>query len=129
MTVDRLVYDARSGIGDVIVNIRQGVLRFTGGTTSMTMPAVIATPSSTLTLRDGTAVAHVTPASTIAILAEGTEMKVVANGRTEIVSQPGWQSTTFAGAAPGAAVPAPAGTMRTDVARLEAPERSSRAEQ
>lgn len=31
----------------------------------------------------------------------GSEMKVVANGRTQVVSRPGWQVTTHAGKAPG----------------------------
>jgi hypothetical protein len=123
LALDRLVYDAQSGAGDLIVSLRHGMLRFVGGSTSRTMPSVIATPSSTLTVRDGTAIVSVTPASTIALLVEGAEIKVVANGRTEIVSRPGWQATTLAGAAPGVPVPTPRGAIAAEIAELEALER------
>ena len=123
LALDRLVYDTQNGSGDLIVNLRHGLLRFVGGTTSGTMPSVIATPASTLTVRDGTAIVSVTPASTIAILVEGAEMKVVANGRTEILSRAGWQATTLAGAAPSAPVPTPRGAIAAEIARLEALER------
>jgi hypothetical protein len=118
LVLDRLMYDPQSGSGDLIVNLRHGVARFVGGTSSRSLPSVIATPSSTLTVRDGTAIVSVNPGSTLAILVEGLEMKVVAKGRTEIVSKPGWQATTLAGAAPGAPVPPPGGTMAVETAQL-----------
>jgi ferric-dicitrate binding protein FerR (iron transport regulator) len=113
LVVDRLSPD------DVIVNLRQGSARFVTSATSKSLPSVIATPSSTLTVRDGTAIVSVTARSTLAILVEGVEMKVVANGRTEIVSQPGWQATTLAGAVPGAPVPTPGGIDATELAQLD----------
>jgi ferric-dicitrate binding protein FerR (iron transport regulator) len=118
VAIDRFVYDPATGAGDLILNVRHGLVRFVGGRITATTPAVIGTPASTLTLRGG-AVVSVTPASTLAIFVGGIEMKVVANGETRVVSQPGWQATTLAGEAPGAAVPTPQGSLAVEIARLE----------
>jgi ferric-dicitrate binding protein FerR (iron transport regulator) len=119
VTVDRFVYDADTGAGDLIVNVRRGLVRFVGGRVTATTPAVIATPASTLTIQGG-AIVSVTPDRTVAIFVGGMAMKVVANGETRIVSQPGSQSTTLAGSAPGAAVATSLGSLEVEVAHLEA---------
>jgi hypothetical protein len=119
VTIDRFVYDPATGTGDIIVTARQGLVRFVGGRITSTTPAVIATPASTLTIQGG-AIVSVTPDRTIAIFVGGVAMKVVANGETRMVSEPGTQSITLAGSSPGAAVPTPAAGLGVEIARLEA---------
>ncbi|CAN5269181.1 hypothetical protein BH10PSE6_BH10PSE6_34830 [soil metagenome] len=112
---------AQFGVSDdLTLTVSQGVVRVAGGKLSETTPVVIGTPSSTLTLRGGTAIVSVTPTSTVAILesGSGSEMKVVANGQTQSVHQPGWQVTTHAGEAPGAPALTPSGSLSTEIAQL-----------
>lgn len=108
---------------DQTLTVNQGVVRVAGGKLSEVVPVVIGTPSSTLTLRGGAVIVSVTRTSTVAILESGagSEMKVVANGQTQSVSRPGWQVTTQAGAAPGAPVQTPLGSLSTEIAQLPDP--------
>lgn len=119
VAIDRFVYDPDSGAGDLIINARQGVLRFMGGRITASTAAVIATPASTLTIRGG-ALVQVTPDATSAIFVGGEEMKVVALGETRTVARPGWQATTLAGRPPGRAVPVAPGILAIELAEFDA---------
>jgi hypothetical protein len=120
LSVDQWTYDRASGMGDLIINVPQGSIRYVGGEIGRSNPIVIGTPAATLTLRGGAAIVSVTPSSTIAILTGPGDMKVVADGRTEAVSRIGWQVTTLTGAAPGVPVPTPPGALLPEIARLDA---------
>lgn len=120
LTIDRFVYDPNTRVGDLAINASQGVLRFVGGKISKTRPVTITTPSASLTIRGGIMLVDVQPAKTVATFMFGIEMTVSANGGKQVVTRPGWQVTTTAGATPGQAIKAVQGSLSPEFAKLEA---------
>jgi len=120
LTIDKFVYDANSKTGTLAVNASQGVFRFVGGRISKPAPVTITTPSATLSIRGGIMIVSVDATRTVAIFVFGNDMTVTANGHTTIVTRPGWQVTTYAGAAPGQAAQTPPGSLATELKQLEA---------
>ncbi|MBS0546532.1 MAG: FecR domain-containing protein [Proteobacteria bacterium] len=120
LTIDRFVYDPNTKTGDLAINASQGVLRFVGGKISKTRPVTVTTPSASLTIRGGIMLIDVQPGQTIATFIFGIEMTVTANGGKQVVTRPGWQVTTMAGATPGQAIKAVQGSLSPEFAKLEA---------
>ena len=120
LVIDRFVYDPGTKTGDLAITVSEGVMRFVGGKISKTRPVTVVTPSASLTIRGGIMLVDAQPARTIATFMFGIEMTVVAHGGKQVVTRPGWQVTTFAGAAPERAIKTVPGSLSPEFAKLEA---------
>jgi hypothetical protein len=120
LTIDKFIYDPATKTGDLAMHVGNGVFRFVGGRISKTRPVSVVTPTAALTIRGGIMLIDVQPTKTVATFVFGVEMTVIANGVKQTVSRPGWQVTTFAGAAPTPPVQATPGSLSPEFAKLEA---------
>jgi hypothetical protein len=119
LTIDKFVYDPNSKVGALAINASQGIFRFVGGKISKTAPVSVATPSSTLTIRGGIMIIEIDASHTVATFVFGKDMTVTANGKTQVVTRPGWQVVTFAGSVPGAPQEAPPALLKAELSQLE----------
>jgi len=119
LTIDSFVYDANARRGTIALTATQGVLRFVGGKISKTAPVSVATPSSTLTIRGGIMIVEIDAAHTVATFIFGRDMTVTANGKTQVVTRPGWQVVTYAGGPPGVPQEAPPAVLKAELSQLE----------
>jgi hypothetical protein len=119
LTIDKFVYDPSTKTGDLAINASKGVFRLVGGKISKTNAITVTTPSSTIGIRGGISIFNVDQQETLSIFVFGTSMTVGAGGRSEIVTRPGFQVTTFFGGVPGRASAVPPGALSNLFAQLE----------
>ena len=119
LTLDKFVYDKDRRLGALSLSAAQGTFRLVGGKISKTVPIIVTTPSSTLTIRGGIMMFEVRPTMTTATFLFGYEMTVTSLGQTRSVTTPGWQVTSLAGHFPSAPIATPRGGLAGDLGKLE----------
>jgi hypothetical protein len=93
IVLDRYVFDAASGYGEVALTLSKGVLRFIGGRITKSDEGVVNTPHATIGIRGGIAAITVGNAGTNAVLLAGESMTVTGATRTVVVTRTGGMVT------------------------------------
>ncbi len=95
LVIDKYVFDAEAGKGELAVSLGKGVLRVVGGAATHSGGATIKTQVSTIGIRGGILMAkHSAAEGTEAILGFGV-LTVTSGGVTRTVSQPGFWVRSF----------------------------------
>ena len=121
LVIDNFVYDANHKLGELSLSATRGVFRFVGGTISKTKAVRFTTPSSAITIRGGIMMVAVGPAETRATFIYGQAMTVTGQGRSQVVTRPGWGVRTVDGHPPEQAMPIAPGVLAGQMAMLEGP--------
>ncbi len=93
IVLDRYVFDATSGAGEIVLTLSKGVLRFIGGRITKGSEGIINTPHATIGIRGGIAAITVGKAGTNAVLLAGESMRVTGGTKTIIVTRTGGMVT------------------------------------
>ena len=92
--LDEYVYDPISRTGKIALSATRGVFRLVGGAISKTTPVQLRTPTATIGVRGGIAMASVGQTTSAAFLF-GSEMTVAGSGgSTQTANRPGFEITT-----------------------------------
>ncbi len=103
IVLDRYVFDAASGYGEIVLTLSKGVLRFIGGRITKSGEGVVITPHATIGIRGGIAAITVSEVDcpplrqdctrTSAILLAGASMTVKGESKTIVVTRSGGMVT------------------------------------
>jgi hypothetical protein len=122
ITIDQFVYDPKSGTGKLAMSATRGLLRYVGGKLSKEEDAVtLRTSTATLAVRGGAFMAKIDRDGTtdaVFIYGKGLTISGTAGG-FQILTRPGYSSTTKAGGAPSSPAPAPAGQLAALTQQLD----------
>ncbi len=123
MVIDEFVYNPNTGIGNLVVRMTKGFMRFVGGRISKQNEVRVITPTATVGIRGGIASVRVSnTGETVAILGFGT-LSVRTEQGTVDVQRPGFKVTVeSADAAPSEPVQASTAEVAEAVAAVAAPE-------
>jgi trimeric autotransporter adhesin len=109
MTIDKFVYDPKTGTGTEALSATRGVFRYVGGKLSKEANAVsITTPVATIGIRGGAFQCEMGPQGLTCSFLYGKGLQITGlNGVSELITRPGWAVTVpSAGASPTSPVPA-----------------------
>lgn len=126
LTVDKFVFDAKSGKGDMGVTLTKGVFRLVGGKISKKSEITIATLSATVGIRGGiVAVTVAEDGKTKADFLYGERMRVTAQGVTQVAQRPGSRIEAEMRRPPSVPMVLPPGGASTLTKALEKPAAAS----
>jgi hypothetical protein len=94
VVIDKFFYDPNSGEGNLVVNATSGLFRVIGGKISKKNAIKFNTPTSTIMIRGGMGDIRVTNNGVSAYFHYGDSMSVTSNGKSEVISRPGYTITT-----------------------------------
>ena len=123
ITIDQFVYNPKSGTGKLAMSATRGLLRYVGGKLSKQEDAVtLRTSTATLAVRGGAFIAKIEPpdgkTDAVFIYGKGLSISGTAGG-FQILTRPGYSSTTTAGGQPSPPAPAPAGQLAALTQQLD----------
>ena len=93
LVIDQYVYDPASGLGNMTIDISNGVFRLVGGRISKNNPITFITPSSNVTIRGGVFTGTVTESKTDLVLLFGELQVTLASGEASRTRVPGTNIT------------------------------------
>ena len=93
LVIDQYVYDPASGLGNMTIDISNGVFRLVGGRISKNNPITFITPSSNVTIRGGVFTGTVTESKTDLVLLFGELQVTLASGEASRTTVPGTNIT------------------------------------
>ena len=93
LVIDQYVYDPASGLGNMSIDISNGVFRLVGGRISKNNPITFITPSSNVTIRGGVFTGTVTESKTDLVLLFGELQVTLASGEASRTRVPGTNIT------------------------------------
>ena len=114
LTIDRFVYDPKSGTGKLAMSATRGLLRYVGGKLSKQEDAVtLRSATATLAVRGGAFIAQIEQdGKTDAGFLYGKSLSVCGSaGGCQSVTRPGWWSTVSPSGLPSAPAPMPPGLL------------------
>ncbi|MBM3492222.1 MAG: FecR domain-containing protein, partial [Alphaproteobacteria bacterium] len=121
LTLDRFIYDPNSKTGELAFSASRGVFRLVGGKISKTNDIVLRTPTATIGIRGGIAVATVTQETTSADFLFGTRMTVIGtDNQRQVAERPGSRISIEIGKPPSDPAPVPPAALQQNIASLEA---------
>ncbi len=116
VVIDRFIYDASAGTGDMAVSMARGVARFVGGQVSHTSGATVQTPVATIGVRGGNITAVHDHNRTTVMVHNGAA--TVSNAFGSKIVRSGYQVDVDAGSAPGDPHPIDMNFLRAATRRL-----------
>lgn len=123
MTIDKFVYDPKTGTGTQALSATRGIFRYVGGKLSkLTTPVTIRTPSASIGIRGGVFLLDLTVDGHLyVVFLYGDGLTVTGlTGITETITRPGFAvSVAGPGAAPSAPGPAPKALIDSFLAALD----------
>ena len=93
LVIDQYVYDPVTGLGEMTIDISNGVFRLVGGKISKNNPITFTTPSSTVAIRGGVFTGTVTESKTDLVLLFGELQVTLASGEVSRTTVPGTNIT------------------------------------
>jgi hypothetical protein len=121
VVIDRFVYDRERGTGQLLASASKGLFRFVGGALSKGPDAVkIKTPTATIGVRGGVALADVAASSTMVVFLYGAAVTVQgSNGASQQLIRPGYAVTVAPDGTVSEPFPVPPATLQNLLARLD----------
>ena len=119
VVIDEFVYDPATKTGKLAFSATKGVFRLIGGKISKQDEVLLRTPTATIGIRGGIAMASVTPGQVNADFIFGTQMSVTGGGGQQIANRPGSRISQVGNGPPLPPVQTPAGAFAAALSQTE----------
>jgi hypothetical protein len=123
--VEAFSFDARRGVGHMVVRLASGLFRFSGGRIARQSAASFDTPAATLAIRGGIVLIRAEPTRTTAIAIAKAGVTVSTREGVQVLREPGLRVIAEAGSAPSPPAAAPASQLSAALAELDPGTRSA----